>query len=170
MGQQVEGWSQQPAGDTSRRRPPAPIGTITPTRQTPAHDPVMIKEKNTWYLFVTGNGVSVFSSTDMKNWRKEKPVFATTPAWVKAALPAYRGSSMWAPDISLYNGKYYLFYSVSVFGKGTSCIGLAVNKTLDTSSADHKWEDLGKVIQSVPGRDLWNAIDPNLVVDNNNVP
>ena len=30
--------------------------------------------------------------------------------------------------------------------------------------------DLGKVIQSVPGRDRWNAIDPNLLFDGKNTP
>jgi arabinan endo-1,5-alpha-L-arabinosidase len=169
--------AQQPATqdttrrDTSRRRPvPPPIGTITPTRETPAHDPVMIREKNTYYLFTTGNGVQVFSSRDMKNWRKEKSVFERTPDWVTKALPNFRGGSMWAPDISYHNGKFYLFYAVSAFGKNTSCIGLAVNKTLDSASDDFKWVDMGKVIQSIPGRDLFNAIDPNLVIDENNTP
>jgi len=162
--------SAQPI-DTSRRRPTPPaIGTITPTRETPVHDPVMIKEKNKYYLFCTGNGINVFSSTDMKNWRREMPVFSKTPEWVMKALPSYTGRSIWAPDISYHNGKYYLFYSVSVFGKNTSSIGLAINKTLDSASTDFKWEDMGKVIQSVPGRDMWNAIDPNLQLDENNTP
>src|SRR5438876_3067872 len=157
----LQAWSQPPS---------SPIGTVTPTRQTPVHDPVMIKEKGTYYLFCTGNGISVFSSKDMGNWRKEKPVFLKTPDWVIKAIPRFRGNSIWAPDISYHNGKYYLYYAVSAFGKNTSCIGLVVNKTLDTSSADYKWEDIGKVIQSVPGRDMWNAIDPNLIVDENNTP
>src|SRR5687767_2389373 len=150
--------------------PPPAIGTITPTRETPVHDPVMIKQNDKYYLFCTGAGISVFSSKDMKNWRKEKQVFAQTPDWVVKAIPRFRGNSMWAPDISYHNGKYYLYYSVSAFGKNTSCIGVAVNKTLDSASADYKWEDLGKVVQSVPGRDLWNAIDPNLVIDDNKTP
>jgi arabinan endo-1,5-alpha-L-arabinosidase len=162
-------WAQQPVTDTARRRPgPPPVGTVTPTRETPVHDPVMIKEKNKYFLFCTGNGVSVFSSTDMQNWRRERPVFAKTPDWVTRALPNFRGGSMWAPDISFHNGKYYLYYAVSAFGKNTSCIGVAVNKTLDSASANYKWEDMGKVIQSVPGRDMWNAIDPNLVMDESN--
>ena len=157
--------------DTTRRRNFGPaIGTITPTRETPVHDPVMIKQGKKYYLFCTGNGVAVFSSTDMKNWRKEAPVFSKTPGWVVNAIPRFRGNSMWAPDISFHNGKYYLYYAVSAFGKNTSCIGVAVNKTLDSASADFKWEDMGKVIQSVPGRDLWNAIDPNLTFDENNTP
>jgi len=55
-------------------------------------------------------------------------------------------------------------------GKNTSCIEVATNKTLNPSSPDFKWQDHGKVIQSVPGRDLWNAIDPNLVRDQRDVP
>ena len=147
---------------------PIPVGTIFPTRETSVHDPVMVKEKNTYYIFCTGFGVSVWSSKDLKNWRKEKSVFDKAPEWAVKAIPGFRGS-VWAPDISYHNGKYYLYYAVSAFGKNTSCIGLAVNKTLDSASSDFKWVDMGKIIQSVPGRDMWNAIDPNLVVDENNV-
>jgi arabinan endo-1,5-alpha-L-arabinosidase len=148
---------------------PIPLGTVVPTRQTSVHDPVMIKQQDTWYLFCTGNGISVWSSKDLQNWRKEKPVFDKPPQWAVGAIPGFRGS-IWAPDISYHNGKYYLFYAVSAFGKNTSCIGVAVNTTLDSSASGFKWVDMGKVIQSVPGRDQWNAIDPNLVIDNNNVP
>lgn len=153
----------------SAQRKPDSVGTVKPTRQTSVHDPVMIKEGNTYYLFCTGFGISVFSSTDFKNWKKEKPVFATPPKWTVEAVPGFKGH-IWAPDISLHNGKYYLYYAVSAFGKNTSCIAVAVNKTLDASSSDYKWEDHGRVIQSVPGRDMWNAIDPNLIVDEKNIP
>ena len=30
------------------------------------HDPVVIKQKDTYYLYCTGNGISVFSSKDLK--------------------------------------------------------------------------------------------------------
>ena len=135
----------------------------------PAHDPVMIKEGSTYYMLCTGLGVTVYSSKDMVNWTHQSPVFDKAPEWAVKAVPGFKGM-IWAPDISFHHGKYYMYYAVSAFGKNTSCIGLAVNKTLDTSSADFKWQDLGKVIQSVPGRDLWNAIDPNLIIDNNNTP
>ncbi len=148
---------------------PVSIGTVLPTRQTGVHDPVMIKQQDTWYLFCTGNGISVWSSKDLQNWRKEKQVFDKPPEWAVKAIPGFKGS-IWAPDISYHNGKYYLYYAVSAFGKNTSCIGVAVNKTLDSSGSDFKWVDMGKIIQSVPGRDQWNAIDPNLVIDNSNVP
>ncbi len=133
------------------------------------HDPVMIRQDGTYYIFCTGNGISMFSSPDMVNWKQEKPVFAAAPGWVIKELPRFR-NSMWAPDISFYKGNYYLFYSVSAFGKNSSCIGLAMNKTLHTDSPDYKWVDLGCVIQSIPGRDNWNAIDPNLIIDDAGVP
>ena len=148
---------------------PVPAGATFSTLQTPVHDPVMIRQNGIYYLFCTGNGISVFSSKDMKSWRKESPVFATSPEWALKAIPGFRGS-MWAPDISFHNGQYYLYYAVSAFGKNTSCIGLVINKTLDSSSKDFKWVDKGKIIQSVPGRDMWNAIDPNLVTDDSGTP
>lgn len=155
--------------DTTRRRPQAPVGTVTPTKQTPVHDPVAVKEKDTYYLFCTGFGISVYSSKDLQNWRKEKPVFDKAPEWAVAAVPGFRGH-IWAPDIHFYNGQYYLYYSVSAFGKNTSAIGVVTNKTLDTSSADYKWVDHGKVIQSYPGKTNWNAIDPNIMADGKGIP
>src|SRR6187549_3586608 len=119
------------------------------------HDPVMIRQGNTYYLFCTGMGISVFSSTDMKTWKAEKPVFSAAPAWAVSTIPGFKGH-IWAPDISVHNGQYYLYYSVSAFGKNTSCIGLATNKTLDPRNKNFKWIDHGKVIESIPGRDLWN--------------
>ncbi len=131
------------------------------------HDPVMISEGGKYYLFCTGIGISTWTSDDLVNWKRGEPVFEKAPEWAVTSIPGFRGH-IWAPDISLHNNKYYLFYSVSAFGKNTSCIGLATNTTLDPSSPDYKWVDHGKIIQSVPNRDFWNAIDPNLIVDENN--
>lgn len=133
------------------------------------HDPVMIRQGDTYYLFCTGMGISVYSSRDMKQWNKEKPVFETAPLWAVNAIPGFKGH-IWAPDISFHHGQYYLYYSVSAFGKNTSCIGVATNTTLDPTDKNFKWVDHGKVIQSVPGRDLWNAIDPNLAFDDQQQP
>ena len=134
----------------------------------PVHDPVMIRQDSVYYLFCTGRGISVWSSVNMRNWKREAPVFDTLP-WAVQTIKGFR-NHIWAPDISYHNGVYYLYYSVSVFGKNTSCIGVATNKTLHPSSPDFKWTDHGKVIQSVPGRDMWNAIDPNLAIDEKGIP
>jgi len=130
------------------------------------HDPVMIKQDSIYYLFSTGNGISVASSIDMHNWKREKSVFDKPPEWLTPEIiPGFRGNSMWAPDIAYINGTYYLYYSVSAFGKNTSAIGVATNKSLHKSDINFKWVDHGIVIQSVPNRDMWNAIDPNLIMD-----
>ncbi len=128
------------------------------------HDPVMIRQNGTYYLFSTGPGIAVWSSPDLKSWERQKPVFDTPPQWAVAAIPSFKGH-IWAPDIAEHNGTYYLYYSVSAFGKNTSAIGLATNKTLDPKDPAYQWVDHGQVVQSVPGRDLWNAIDPNLIKD-----
>lgn len=149
--------------------PPMPIGTMLPMRQVPVHDPVMTKQGDTYYLFATGFGIAVWSSKDLQNWRKEAPVFAKAPQWAVDTIPGFRGH-IWAPDIFYHNGKYYLYYSVSAFGKNTSAIGVATNKTLDSASADFKWVDQGRVIQSYPGKSNWNAIDPNIIKDKKGTP
>lgn len=133
------------------------------------HDPVMIRQDSTWYIFCTGNGITVYASPDLKNWQQQAPVFTTPPDWATAAIPGFKGH-VWAPDISYHHGWYYLYYAVSAFGKNTSAIGVAVNKTLHPTSPDFKWIDKGLVIQSVPGRDLWNAIDPDFIMDENKEP
>lgn len=133
------------------------------------HDPVMIRQNGIYYVFCTGMGISVYSSPDMKNWKPEAPVFAEAPQWAVEAVPGFKGH-IWAPDISFYKGKYYLFYSVSTFGKNTSCIGLSINETLDPADPKFKWIDQGKIIGSIPGKTNWNAIDPNLAIDRDSTP
>lgn len=131
------------------------------------HDPVMIKQDTMYYLFCTGKNISMWSSKDMLAWKRERPVLDTAPAWAVKAVPGFV-NHIWAPDISYYNGKYYLYYSISTFGKNNSAIGLAINTTLHPGDKNYKWVDKGMIVRSVPGRDLWNAIDPNIYRDGNN--
>lgn len=133
------------------------------------HDPVMIKQDSTYYLFCTGMGITEWSSQDLVHWKPEKKIFDSAPQWVMDQLPAFN-NHIWAPDISYYKGQYYLYYAVSAFGKNTSSIGLVTNKTLNPASTDYQWTDRGKIIQSHPGTDNWNAIDPNLVTDKDGTP
>jgi arabinan endo-1,5-alpha-L-arabinosidase len=143
--------------------------TFAQSERIPVHDPVMIRQDGTYYLFATGRGISVWSSKDMVNWEKQKSVFAEAPAWANTVVPGFK-NHIWAPDISFHNGQYYLYYSVSAFGKNTSAMGVATNKTLHPNDPGYKWVDHGIVVQSVPGRDLWNAIDPNLILDEQGQP
>ena len=137
------------------------------------HDPVMAKgEDGRYYIFSTGMGISVMTSADMKTWQREKPVFdprTGIPQWATDTVQGFRGH-IWAPDISHHNGKWYLYYSCSTFGKNGSAIGVATNTTLDPNSPNYKWEDQGMVIASRRHQDNWNAIDPNLIFNQSGTP
>src|ERR1039457_3873131 len=109
-----------------------------------ADDPVLIKQDDTYYLFCTGEGISVFSSKDMKKWESRKPVFAAAPAWAARLYPK-SGNTELAPDISLHNGTYYLYYAVSTPGTNNSTIAVATNRTLQPESPDFKWVDHGPI-------------------------
>lgn len=135
--------------------------------ETGIHDPVMIQQDDTYYLFGTGGGV--YSSTDMENWSRAYRVFEEMPEWVHETIPEFRGS-YWAPDIAYHEGTYYLYYSVSSFGRNTSAIGLATNSTLHPDDPDFEWVGQGMVVRSIPGRDMWNAIDANLTFDDEGAP
>jgi arabinan endo-1,5-alpha-L-arabinosidase len=139
------------------------------TQKPITHDPVVAKQGDTYYLFCTGPGITGFTSKDLKTWTQTAPIFAKSPDWALQVAPGFNGH-IWAPDITLHKGTYYVYYSVSAFGKNTSAIGLVTNKTLNPKDDHYKWEDQGIVIQSVPNRDLWNAIDPNLIFDDNGTP
>lgn len=131
------------------------------------HDPTIIRERDTYYLFSTRAGIAIRCSKDLINWRLCGDVFAHIPEWAVKDVAGLRG--LWAPDISYFNGKYHLYYSVSTFGSNRSSIGLATNETLDPASDKYRWIDQGKVISSFPSED-WNAIDPNVVLDERGQP
>lgn len=135
----------------------------------PIHDPVMIQQDDQYYIFATGRGISVWTSGDMENWERLDPVFEETPEWTHDIVDGGR-YHLWAPDITHHNGKYYLYYSVSDFGRNTSAIGVISSPTLHPDDPEFEWTDHGQVVRSVPGRDLWNAIDPNITYDKSGTP
>jgi len=132
------------------------------------HDPAVIRERGTYYVFVTGGRsgqgiIPIKTSSDLRTWKNAGHVMAALPEWAAREIPEARNA--WAPDISFYRGKYHLYYSVSSFGSRNSAIGLATTPTLDASSPAYKWTDEGMVLRSYVEKDDWNAIDPNLVVE-----
>ena len=112
------------------------------------HDPVIIQAEDAFYLFCTGDGIPIRKSTDLLIWSRPFPplVFAELPAWASERIPG--ATNIWAPDISYYNGKYHLYYSVSTFGSNRSVIGLATNTTLSFQDGGYQWVDEGLVIES----------------------
>lgn len=133
------------------------------------HDPVIIQAEDAFYLFCTGDGIPIRKSTDLLIWSRPFPplVFAELPAWASERIPG--ATNIWAPDISYYNGKYHLYYSVSTFGSNRSVIGLATNTTLNFQAGGYQWVDEGLVIEST-GVENYNCIDPNIILDADGIP
>jgi arabinan endo-1,5-alpha-L-arabinosidase len=126
-------------------------------------DPALIESRETpgtFYVFASGPGIRVRSSTDLRAWQDAGQVFLFDPPWIAAMLDA--GSELWSPDVSFFGGVYHLYYAVSKQGNNRSCIGHATSRTLPGP-----FEDRGSVLCSSLGaqRDNWNAIHPNYVED-----
>jgi arabinan endo-1,5-alpha-L-arabinosidase len=132
------------------------------------HDPSIIQEGNTWYLFATttepnpAGEIPIRCSPDLHEWRRCGYVLPGIPDWVRKVSPKTR--NLWAPDISYFDGLYHLYYAYSSFGVNTSGIALLTNTTLDSKSPRYHWADDGLVLKS-KATDDYNAIDPNLILD-----
>lgn len=126
------------------------------------HDPSSIVRcgKESWF-FATGPGIKSAHSSDLLTWTDGPPVFKSFPAWHAELVPGNTGY-LWAPDVISRNGHYWLYYSVSTFGKNVSAIGLVSSPTLDPAAKDFGWKDEGLVIRSTRA-DPFNAIDPAVI-------
>ncbi|MEO7911808.1 MAG: arabinan endo-1,5-alpha-L-arabinosidase [Roseiflexaceae bacterium] len=139
------------------------------------HDPSIIKQNDTFYVFSTGDErglnhgtIQIRRSLDLTTWELLGTIFPTMPDWIAAAIGG-APPNLWAPDISFFNGKYHLYYAGSRFGTNNSVIGLATNSTLDPASPEYQWIDEGLIVRSRL-TDNWNAIDPNIGLDADNMP
>lgn len=132
------------------------------------HDPTIIREGgSTWWSASTGQGIGMkYSTNNGRTWTDGLPIFARPLSWWKQYAPRMTNNDVWAPDLEYYRGRYYCFYCVSEFGKNNSAIGLVSCSGI--SKGD--WRDDGVVISSKAGKDAFNAIDPNLVVDSAGKP
>jgi arabinan endo-1,5-alpha-L-arabinosidase len=136
------------------------------------HDPSIAREGNTYYVFATGAApgggqFAIRCSTNLTDWKLCGHVFDQIPAWIQQVSPHTR--DLWAPDISYFAGRYHLYYAYSLFGVNTSGIALATNETLDPADSRYHWKDEGLVLKSTVADD-FNAIDPNIVLDENGNP
>jgi arabinan endo-1,5-alpha-L-arabinosidase len=126
-----------------------------------AHDPTIIKEGNTWWVFSTGPGLQVKFSPDGLNWTQGVQIFASELPWWRTYAPTMGQNDVWAPDVHLFAGRYWCYYCVSEFGTNNSAIGL----TSCSSIALGDWRDDGLVLSSESGAQAFNALDPDLSID-----
>jgi arabinan endo-1,5-alpha-L-arabinosidase len=141
-----------------------PFTPLALSGQTFIHDPsTIVRDGSRYYVFGTGPGIRIKASPDLTTWENAGSVFRHPPDWTLNVSPDFWGY-IWAPDIIQVNGKFFLYYSVSAWGKQTSAIGLASNVTLDSTSTNYLWRDAGQVIASTKGC-AFNTIDPSAFLD-----
>jgi arabinan endo-1,5-alpha-L-arabinosidase len=130
------------------------------------HDPTIIRSGNTYYVLSTDPGTAngqvgdlpIVCSNDQINWTRCGQVFNTIPSWITTLYPGI--TTLWAPDVSYFNGVYHVYYTASTFGSQKSSIGLATAPTMAGP-----WTDSGgPILQSTTGS-AYNAIDPNILID-----
>lgn len=145
--------------------PTPPINdTVTPSTwnlsgNLGTHDPSIIEENGVWWQFQTGKGIYGKRSNDGRNWDPLPSIFSNDLSWWKNYVPDHANNDVWAPDVHRFNGRTWIYYSISTFGSRVSAIGL----TSATSIAAGDWRDDGLVISS-NNSNSYNAIDANLVI------
>ena len=129
-----------------------------PVIQASLPDPTIIKAADGYfYLYATEDihNTPILRSNDLINWKVLGTAFTdeTRPNW-----EPYGG--IWAPDINYINGKYVLYYSLSVWGGGNTCgIGIATAR-----NPAGPFTDNGKLFRSNE-IGVHNSIDPFYIED-----
>ena len=115
-------------------------------------DPVVIhgqtKGDRYWYLYCTTdplnssdknatgdfnfNLIPTYRSLDLVNWDYQGNAFTERPDWVADA------AGLWAPEVTYFNGHYYLYYTAPETDAGGSAIGVATS-----DSPTGPWQDSG---------------------------
>src|SRR2546430_16506454 len=73
------------------------------------HDPMMLKQGHTYYVFSTGGGLQIRSSTDLKTWRCAGDGFCANPSWaIQTGRPV---SGPLGPVVSFFHWRHPLLYA-----------------------------------------------------------
>lgn len=130
------------------------------------HDPTILRTEKGYVLQTTNNLLSTRTSKDLIHWTTKNRALNAVPAWLLAIGAV---ENIWAPDLAYFNNKYWSYYTGSVFGKNTSGLGVVSTQNLDVDAATYSWTDLGEVHRS-KASDNYNAIDADIVQDENGIP
>lgn len=127
-------------------------------------DPSIIKGNDGFYYaygteddWGDGEGpriIPIIRSKDLIHWNYYSDAFTQKPNWKEG------GGGLWAPDISIHkDGKYYLYYSVSIWGDPNPAIGVATSDKPGGPFTDH-----GALFTS-DSIGVANSIDPQYFQD-----
>ncbi|KAI0078239.1 glycoside hydrolase family 43 protein [Panus rudis PR-1116 ss-1] len=139
----------------------AVVGPGKVTGDTSVHDPTICKDgSGKYWLFSTGVGLEIRTSTDRTAWTKVGLVWPNGASWTDKYTGTSNGA-LWAPDCTWLNGQFYLYYAASSFGSQNSAIFFAKS----TTGLPGSWTNEG-LVTSTSSSNNYNAIDPNLIIDN----
>jgi len=148
------------AGETPLKTSPADKETYkNPVVNYSLPDPTIIKANDGYfYLYATEDirNTPIHRSKDLVKWE-----YVGT-AFTDRSRPTFepRGG-LWAPDINFINGKYVLYYSMSVWGGEWTCgIGVAT-----ADKPEGPFTDLGKLFRSNE-IGVQNSIDQFYIEEN----
>ncbi|PVF96554.1 endo-1,5-alpha-L-arabinosidase [Serendipita vermifera] len=124
------------------------------------HDPSALCYFNgKYYLFSTGVGIPIRTSTDRTNFQYLGLVWPSGASWTKPYTGG-NNENLWAPDCTVKDGQLYLYYSASTFGSRNSAIFLAKSSTGKPGSFTNSG-----LVTSSSSSSSYNAIDPNLYIE-----
>ncbi|KAF7320885.1 Arabinan endo-1,5-alpha-L-arabinosidase [Mycena chlorophos] len=138
-------------------------GKSIPSNVNPVADPTLCKSSSgTYFLFSTAPGIEIRTSPDLVTWTLVGLVWPNGASWTDEYTLTTNGN-LWAPDCTVIDGEFYLYYAASSFGSQNSAIFFAKSSTGEPGSFTNE----GLVTSTVTG-DTYNAIDPNLIIVNGN--
>ncbi|KAF8887174.1 arabinanase [Infundibulicybe gibba] len=138
----------------------AVVGPGTVTGNTAVHDPTMCKDSTgKYFVFSTATGIEIRTSTDRIAWTLIGTVWPNGAPWTDQFTGTSNGV-LWAPDCTIVNGQFILYYAASSFGSQNSAIFFAKSSTGLPGSFTNE----GMVTQTSSANN-YNAIDPNLLID-----
>ena len=149
--------------EQEKPQPPDPGVTeyTNPVFEPVMADPTVLDNRardGYFYTYATqddwGSGqrlVPILRSTDLVSWEDVGNAFRTKPSWSNGGV--------WAPDIKFHHGKYYLYYSLSIWADPNPGLGVAVSDT-----PYGPFIDKGKILDS-KNSGVPNSIDPYFFTD-----
>lgn len=85
-------------------------------------DPFILPAEGAYWCYATSSsaGFSVWRSENLLQWERQKELA------YQASSDSWGGANFWAPEVYLWQGRYYLFYSAKLRSAETMRIGIAV--------------------------------------------
>ncbi|KAH8115650.1 glycoside hydrolase family 43 protein [Phellopilus nigrolimitatus] len=132
----------------------------TVTGNTTLHDPSVCKDNSgTYFLFTSGVGIQIRTSTDRVAWTYAGTAFPDGASWTDQYTNTSNGP-LWAPDCTYVDGQFHIYYSASTTGSRNSAIFYAKSSTGQPGSFSNEG-----LVLSTTDADNYNAIDPNLFIN-----